>query len=423
MNHMRKYIAALLIITVAAGAVSCGAPGRAGGSRAPHEMTARSLMDDIEPNDVTGIRTDERFIENMMNLSFDLFRGSMEDMEDKANILISPMSVILALAMTANGAVSETLAQMQALLGGGIPLDELNEYLYSYTAKIENTDKVKLHIANSIWFKESLHVNQGFLQTNADFYDAAAYSSAFDARTEQDINNWVSDNTDGMIERILGDDEIGDYCMILLNAVAFDAEWQSVYFTENVRRGVFTDVNAAEADADFMHSNERRYLDDGMATGFIKPYAGRYSFAALLPNEGVSIESYIESLTGTGFLETLCNAEYANVSAYIPKFEYEFEIVMNDLLKELGIPDAFDNERADFSGITETRIWIEKVFHKTFISVNELGTQAGAASMVAMASSRPPDDIIVIRLDRPFVYAIIDDATNLPVFIGAVLTM
>ena len=220
-----------------------------------------------------------------------------------------------------------------------------------------------------------------------------------------------------------------DLMLILLNAVMFDAEWQSVYYTNNVRDGEFTDISGTVQNVDFMHSTEGRYLDDGMVTGFIKPYSGgAYSFAALLPNEGVSIEDYIGSLTGGGFLETIGSAQRATVIASMPKFEYEYEIKMNDALIALGIPDAFNDIKADFTKMGTSKdgnLFISLVLHKTFISVDELGTKAGAVTMVAAvpASAPNPEEQKVVRLDRPFVYAIIDNATNLPIFIGTLMTV
>jgi len=363
----------------------------------------------------------------MADFSVELFKRSVTD---KENSLISPVSVMLALAMTANGADNETLLQMETLLGGEIPLGELNEYLYSYVNALPSREKSKLNIANSVWFRDDpgLHVFSEFLQTNADYYNAAVYKSAFDSQTLKEINNWVKENTDGMIDGILT--YILDTDMLyLINAVAFDAEWQSVYNEYNVRDGIFTNIHGNEKTVDFMHSTEYIYIEDDMATGFIKPYAGNlYSFAVLLPNEGISVENYIESLTGEALINTIQNSSNETVYAALPKFEFDYDIGMNDILSELGMPDAFDENEADFNkmaifndGFNDGRIYIDVVLHKTFISVHELGTRAGAVTMVAMAGDGAPMDPKVVTLDRPFVFAIIDNLTNLPLFIGVLM--
>ena len=379
-------------------------------------------------NDVTGRRADSEFIGSAADFSIDLFK---ESITEGKNSLVSPLSVILALAMTANGADGETLSQMEALLGGSIPLDMLNEYLYSYANSLPNAEKSKMKIANSIWFRgdeEKLKVEPEFLQKNADYYDAAAYSAAFDNKTVKDINSWVEKNTDGMIDKML--DEITDDAMLyLINAIVFDAEWKSVYYDTNVRKEIFTDISNLTNSIDFMYSTEYGYLDDGMATGFVKPYAGGgYSFAALLPNEDVAIEAYIESLTGERFLDIINSAQRdLMVFTSMPKFKNDYEIKMNDALIALGMPDAFDPSAVDFNKMGKSsygNLVISRVLHKTFISVDELGTKAGAATLVEMAAGGSgARDYETVHLNRPFVYAIIDNATNLPIFIGTLMTV
>jgi len=421
----KRHISILLAAVLMLGIASCAVTGCA--SAKASELT--DLSQGVSASvDVAGRSADAEFIGSIADFSIDLFK---ESITEKQNSLVSPLSVMLALAMTANGADGETLSQMESLLGGGIALGELNKYLYTYANGLPNKDKSKLSIANSIWFrgdKNILQVEPDFLQKNADYYDAAAYRAAFDAKTVRDINDWVKKNTDGMIDSILN--EITDDAMLyLINAIAFDARWQSVYYKENVRKEIFTDITGTTNNVEFMYSAEYTYLDDGMATGFIKPYeGGDYSFAALLPNEDISIETYIDNLTGEGLLDTFNDVQRDTlVYASMPKFEYDYGIRMNDALKILGIPDAFDIAKADFSKIGKSssgNLFVSSVIHKTFISVDELGTKAGAVTMVATASgSSGPSDPKIVHLDRPFVYAIIDNATNLPIFIGTLMTV
>ncbi|WP_347490375.1 serpin family protein [Desulfoscipio sp. XC116] len=339
------------------------------------------------------------------------------------NTLVSPLSVLCALAMTANGAEGATLAQMEDAFGLHVP--ELNDYLHTYLQNLPSGDKYKVSVADSIWFRDdkNLTVKKDFLQTNADYYSASIYKAAFDETTLKDINAWVSDNTDGMIENIL--DEIPNGAiMYLINALAFDAEWANIYSEDQVRDGAFTTESGATRDVEMMYSSEHRYLEDGNATGFVKYYADRrYAFAALLPNEGVSVADYIASLTGDGLMSTLNNAQNVAVETAIPKFESEYAVEMNDILKAMGITDAFDADSADFTGIVESagNIFISRVLHKTHIAVDEKGTKAGAATAVEMKLTgalldKPP----TVHLDRPFVYLLIDCDTNLPIFIGTV---
>ena len=390
------------------------------------KVQAADLMEGVQANTVTGKAADDAFAQSQMRLAVELFQSSVLESKDE-NVLISPLSIQLALAMTANGADGNTKAEMEALLGGEISLEDLNEYLYSYVNNLPSAEKYKLQIANSIWFRDDegrLQVEKDFLQKNADYYGAQAYKAAFDDQTLKDINNWVKDHTDGMIDSIL--DQIDeDAVMYLINALVFDAEWQHVYDKSDVYKGKFTNIGGTEKQVDMMHSEETVYLQDENAIGFMKPYSGsKYNFAVLLPNEGVDIYEYIAGLTGESLLETLSTPQLGMVMATLPKFSYEYELTMNDVLKELGMPSAFIGDTADFSKMAHSargNIYIGDVLHKTFISVDELGTKAGAVTKVQMNDESAPMSEWVVTLNRPFVYMIIDNETNLPVFIGTVM--
>ena len=390
------------------------------------KVQAADLMEGVQANTVTSKAADDAFAQSQMRLAVDLFQASVLESKDE-NVLISPLSIQLALAMTANGADGDTKAEMEALLGGEISLENLNEYLCSYVNNLPSAEKYKLQIANSIWFRDNegrLQVEKDFLQKNADYYGAQAYKAAFDDQTMKDINNWVKDHTDGMIDSIL--DQIDeDAVMYLINALVFDAEWQHVYDKSDVYKGKFTNIDGAEKQVDMMHSEETVYLQDENATGFMKPYSGsKYNFAVLLPNEGVDIYEYIAGLTGESLMETLSTPQLGMVMATLPKFSYEYELTMNDVLKELGMPSAFSGDTADFSKMAHSsrgNIYIGDVLHKTFISVDELGTKAGAVTKVQMNDECAVMSEWVVTLNRPFVYMIIDNETKLPVFIGTVM--
>ena len=427
MKYVKILFSLLFILSIIAGAIGCAAePGekRPSGSNVAQAV---DLMGDVRAGRVNGRVADTAFIESMADFTIELFKNSISTTENK-NSLISPLSVMTALSMTANGANGNTLTQMEHLLGGGIPIESLNEYLYSYNNNLPSSEKAKLSIANSIWFRddESLHVEPAFLQINADYYNASLYKSAFDAGTLSDINNWVKSNTDGMIDKIL--DSIDDMLeLILINAIVFDARWQKVYETTDIRKDIFTDITNEEQHVDFMFSTEYLYLDTVNATGFIKPYENNdYSFVALLPNENISINEFVASLTGNGFIDIINCAAPATVFASMPKFSFEYDIIMNDILELQGMPDAFNERTADFSKMATSEygnIYIDQVLHKTFISVDELGTKAGAVTSVAMAGGGAPIDIMVVHLNKPFFFAIIDNTANLPIFMGTLLTV
>ena len=384
------------------------------------KVQAANLMEGIAAKPVSGKAADDAFKNSSADFAIKLFQQTLDD---NKNSLISPLSVMLALSMTANGANGETLAQMEALLGGDIPMETLNEYLYSYIKALPSEKTAKLNITNSIWFKDNgFTAEKAFLQKNADYYGAEAYKSAFDRKTLRDINNRVKKNTDGMIEKII-DDFDPSAVMYLINTVLFDAEWENIYKKDEVRDGTFTALDGTKKTVPMMYSEEHSYLDDGKATGFIKPYKNGYSFVALLPNEGVSLDDYAASMTGKSYIDTIKNAKDVPVETIIPKFSYDYDIEMSGALKALGITLPFDPTKADFSALGSSgngNIFISRVLHKAYIAVDEKGTKAGAATAVEIKETAVAVDIYSVTLDRPFVYAVIDDAYGLPIFIGAV---
>ena len=387
------------------------------------KVQAKDLMEGITPNQVNALGDLSSQNADVTDFAIRLFKASEERGK---NTLISPLSVLCALAMTANGAEEETLAQMEEVLG--MTTEELNLYLYSYMQNLPQGEKYKLSLANSIWFTEDerFTVNQDFLQTNADYYGADIYKAPFNDQTCKDINNWVKQNTDEMIPEIL--DEIpADAIMYLVNALAFEAEWSEIYEKQQVRDGKFTKEDGTKQDVELMYGVEGTYLEDENATGFKKYYkGGKYAFVAMLPNEGVSVSDYVASLNGESLNTLLNNTQHTTVHTAIPKFETEYNVEMSAILKDMGMTKAFDIYNADFEGLgtsTAGNIFINRVLHKTFISVGEKGTKAGAATVVEMAdgAAAEPQEPKEVYLDRPFVYMLIDCENNIPFFIGTMM--
>ena len=387
------------------------------------KVQTKDLMEGITPNNVDALDDLRSQNADVTDFAIRLFKASNENGK---NTLISPLSVLCALAMTANGAEEETLAQMEEVLG--MTTDELNMYLYSYMKNLPQGDKYKLSLANSIWFTEDerFTVNQDFQQTNADYYGADIYKAPFDKQTLKDINNWVKQNTDGMIPEIL--DQIPpEAIMYLVNALAFEAEWSEIYEKHQIKDGEFTKENGTKQDVKFMYGSEGTYFEDEKATGFMKRYkGGKYAFVAMLPNEGVSVSEYIASLDGESLNALLANPQYGTVHTSIPKFETEYKVEMSEILQDMGMTEAFDMYNADFEGLgtsTDGNIYISRVLHKTFISVGEKGTKAGAATIVEMndSAAAEPTEPKEVYLDRPFVYMLVDCENNIPFFIGTMM--
>lgn len=388
-------------------------------------VLANDLMKDIKEEKVNTVELKEDFIKSTANFSVDLFKSSYTKGE---NSLISPTSVYLALGMTANGAEGNTLKEFEELLGReGIGIEDLNQYYYTMAQRLTDVKSGKVSIANSIWYRDdkSLTVNESFLQRNANYYKAAAYKSDFSSKeTVTDINNWVKLNTEGFIDKII--DKIDqNNLMYLINAMYFEDKWKELYKKENIHDGEFRLEDGTTKKVEFMSSEENIYIKDNKAQGFIKPYKSeKYSFVAILPNEDVSVDDYIASLSGEGFMNLMEGKSNEQVNAVLPKFKDSYSIELKEPLKELGLNDCFDPSKANFSEMAKLdggNISIGSALHKTFISVDDSGTKAAAATKVEMLNKSAPLQNINIILDRPFIYAIIDNETNLPIFMGTMM--
>ena len=400
---------ALLLCAMLLNVVSCN-----------QKVSAANLTEGLTRGTVTGKAADDAFIEAQMKFAVELFQKSAAESEYE-NTLISPLSVMVALAMTANGAEGVTEEEMEKVLGNGMSTEDLNAYLYEYVKNLSE----EAVLANSIWFRSGeIDVKKDFLQANKDYYDSEIYAAPFNGETVEQINAWVKENTKGMIDSIINDLN-NDAVMVLLNALAFEAEWLAPYMDYQVNDGIFTNLAGEAQNAEMMRSEEHIYLEDENATGFIKRYkGGNYAFAAILPNEDITLQEYVASLTTETLSEMLENKTYFDVVTEMPKFEYEYDLEMNRVLMSMGMESAFSGRDADFTAMgtplnDRGNLHIGTVLHKTFISVDQLGTKAGAVTAVIMnATSASPSEIKTVILDRPFVYMILDLNTNLPIFIG-----
>lgn len=374
------------------------------------QVQALDLMRNIQPQWVSGKEPDETFRQAQLSFALELYRSCRR--ADGENVLVSPLSVMLALSMTANGAGGETLAQMEAVLG--LPIGELNAYLKTYVNQLPSGWRNKLHIANSIWFREGVDVNRDFLQTNANYYGADAYATPMDAQTLKDINTWVDENTDGMIDKIMS--ELPPNALTcLVNAIYFDAGWagkkpKDTKINFYLGDGTYQKLPALDTTAQYTLSMDN-------AIGFMKDYVGgKYRFVALLPL-GCTLDAFLDEITWEELSLVLESAQESTVSVKFPEFSYDYSKDLTDVLKQMGITDAFDGGLANFSDMSDVSTYISDVFHKTHIGVDTEGTKAAAATSVTN-SNKGGVDYDGIELNRPFLYMIVDSEHNLPLFIG-----
>lgn len=415
---MKKRVVSLILATIFAAAALSGCAA----------VRSENLTDGINKNPVPVYNyADGNEAQAVAQFSVQLLKQLCT--EDK-NVVYSPLSVLYALAMTANGAQGETLSQMEAVMG--MDVQSLNGYLYSTVNTLPSDEGYDFDIANSIWFKDDdgkFVVNEAFLQTVKDYYLAQVYKAPFDDKTLKDINNWVAQQTNGQIQNIL--DKIDpDAVMYLINALNFEALWLNDYDEYSVHDGTFTKADGRTQNAEFMYTAENGYICDEDTQGFVKYYKDRkYAYVALLPDEDIKINDYIASLDGEKITNLLGSLDpQQEVETAIPKYETTFDVEMSDIFKSLGMTDAFDFRLADFSGLGTAQaegenVCINRILHKAFIRVAEKGTQAGAATVVEMVAEGAmiiENQPKCVYLDRPFVYMIIDTQNNLPLFMGAV---
>lgn len=385
------------------------------------EPTLRSadLLAQVEAVETSQPETPEE-LPATVDFAVKLLQNAMKEGE---NTLVSPLSVLSALSMTANGAAGNTLAEMETALGA--PIGDYNSYLQAYAANLPHEEGCDLHLANAIWLRDDpdLAVQEDFLEAAKANYDAGIYTAPFDGTTVADINSFVAYHTKNRIKSIV--DQLPDAAMLcLVNALSFDGTWANIYQEDAIHDAAFTTEGGTVRDVEMMYSEEHRFLHDDQATGFLKCYEGRdFAFLALLPKEGVSVADYVNGLTGEHLAEMIRNPQSILVDTGIPKFKTEFSTSLVKPLLDMGMNDAFDADKADFSKMGSHpggNLFIGDVLHKTFLQVDEHGTKAGAATAVMMycGSAMPIEEPKQVILDRPFLYGIVDLRTNLPVFLG-----
>ena len=360
------------------------------------------------------------------DFSLELFQRCVAAKGKNANVTIAPMSVMNALAVTANGADGKTATQMRKVLGDGASMTRINKNMRWYNGKLKSYSKAKLRNANAIWYHNdgSLKVNKAFVSKAKKYYKAKVSGADFgSSATVNEINSWVAQKTNNMIKRVISNLRPSDRIAIV-NAQYFDAKWRVPFEADRTKTKVFKNAKGQKRKVKMMYGTEHKYIEGTNVKGFIKPYAKGYSYVALLPKKGMSLKSYVKTLDGDTFRKLVSKPTNTTVHVAMPKYSVSYtNNGMETQLKAMGIKSAF-KRNADFSkmGTDSTgNLYIGSVVHKTKVDVDEEGTKAAAVTAIVMrASSMPSPDAKTVTLNRPFVYAIVDNSTKLPVFIGTV---
>jgi serpin B len=385
----------------------------------------RVTSPDTPPDDI------QTLVENNNTFAFDLYQSLQTQNE---NLIYSPYSISLALAMTYAGARGETESQMAQTLHF-LRQEQLHPAFNSLDlqlaergkAQSEDETPLQLNIANAVWAEQTYPFLQGFLDTIALNYGAGIRLADFINQYEavrKEINDWVSNQTEGKIKDLIPEGVLNtDTRMALVNAIYFKADWLSPFDAESTQDAPFHLLNGSEVSVPTM--NKDAFIPYAKGDGWQAielAYEGETAaMDILVPDEGrfEEIESGLDYEAASAILSSL---QPTSVTLALPKFTFESEFGMDDQLKALGMTDAFDPDRADFSGMTDRKdLFISAVLHKAFIAVDEKGTEAAAATAVIVGVTSAPVFDVTLIIDRPFIFLIRDIPTGQILFVGRVL--
>jgi serpin B len=327
--------------------------------------------------------------------------------------------------MTYNGAKGETQQAMAKTLElQGISLQEINSANAALIAAVQNADdKVQLNIANSLWAKQDINFNPDFLQTTENFYNATVTNLDFsDPGAVNAINDWVKQSTNGKIDRIVQQINPDDV-MFLINAIYFKGKWTKEFEPEQTTQQPFYLTAGEEKQHPLMsQSGEYKYYENKKFQAVSLPYGndGRLSLYVFLPSDNSSLTAFYQDLNADNWEKWMAQFRNRQGSIRLPRFKINYELTLNDTLKALGMGVAFE-PKADFSGIGDN-LALSEVKHKTFVEVNEEGTEAAAATSVGITlTSAPSEQPFQMNVDRPFFCAIRDNQTGTVLFMGSIV--
>jgi serpin B len=355
--------------------------------------------------------------------------SSLTKADPGANVLISPTSISLALAMTCNGAHGATRDAMAQTLGiSALTAEAANSaYLQLGQALVSPDSQVQLDIANSLWAQQGIRFKKSFLRMSRDYFGAQDSNfEPMDSTSVNRINDWVSNHTRGRIDRILGSLISPETWLFLFNAIYFKGSWTKAFDAKLTRDQVFALSGGEQEQVPMMRqSGTYRYLKGKSFQAAELPYgSGRLSMYVFLPDDGSSLDDLIQDLTLENWDSWNASFKRMKGDIALPKFKFEYQASLNDALNALGMEPAFNSRRADFSAMTETgpKVFISGVMHKTFIEVDEEGTEAAAVTGVVMTTGimRRPEEHFSMTVDRPFLVAICDQQTGAVLFLGAI---
>lgn len=357
---------------------------------------------------------------------FDLFR-KLQTEKPEENLFISPMSIGTALTMTLNGAAGATRGEMLKTLNlQHLDLDKINAAYQTWLRVMPNLDPaVTARMANSIWYREGFPVRPPFLATCTDYYQSEVAALNFaDPAAVSTINNWVSSATEGRIQNML--DNIPDNAvMYLINAIYFKGDWKTPYDPKNTFQAPFYRTDGATVQMDLMNHGGIRlpYSETDLFQAVDLAYGKEdaFSMTVFLPKENTSVSDLAARLEAGEWTDWMRGFAVDSIIFGMPKFELAYEKTLNNVLIALGMTSAFNPDSADFSQLVDgPQVYIDEVKHKSFIKVDEKGTEAAAATSVGVGVTSLPQ-IPTVILNRPFLFVIREKGTNAVLFVGQLM--
>ncbi|MFN2567625.1 MAG: serpin family protein [Gemmatimonadaceae bacterium] len=416
-RHLAASLRASLSVSAALLAAACAGTTEPAGKR-PGPLTELPRALSVAEQKVLGAGNE---------FTFALFRAVTEAQRGK-NVFVSPLSASMALGMTMNGAAGPTFDQMRTALSfGSASQEEINEGYKGSIALLRGLDgSVDFRLANSIWYRRDFPFTPSFLDAARTWFDAEVRGLDFTqpAAALGAVNGWVNQSTGGKIPTII--DEIrDDQVMFLINAIYFKGKWRERFDPAETRDAQFHGAGGQQPMKLMHRHGKMAYLRTPQFQAVDLPYGrGAFAMTVLLPTEGTDVESLATSLRRDTWATWTEQFREVQMDLYLPRLKLEYERKLNDDLEALSMRDAFVPDGADFTRMAPAPIghhlYIDFVKQKTFVDVNEEGTEAAAATAVGVGfTSLPP----TMRVDRPYLFAIRERLSGTILFIGKIVSM
>jgi serpin B len=422
---MKKAVLCILLAVMLLGVFSCAQP--AAGQVLQSDKPRDTSPEVSQMDQATLVDGDTAFAFNL----YQVLR------QTDGNLFYSPYSISEALAMTYAGANGDTAQQMADTLKFLLAQDQLHPAFnnldlllkqHGHGAEGKDDEGFRLNIVNAIWGQKDFKFLNSYLDVLAENYGAGLRLLDFKNKPEDSrttINKWVSEQTENRINDLIPQGAIDPLTrLVLTNAIYFNAAWQSPFHEEATTIGKFYKLNGSVDEARVMHQSHSFGYAEGDGYQAVElPYSGgELSMVILLPESG-RFNEFESSLNAGQVADIISSIERGQVNLAMPKFEFESSFGLNDALTDLGMTDAFDPMEADFSGMNGKRdLYITDVIHKAFVSVDEAGTEAAAATAVIVGTTSMPANPVDVTINRPFVFLIRDIQTGAILFVGRVLT-